>query len=59
MPVRVCRFLALLSGALALTMTSAHLLELPQKLGFSFLVASVLMETPLTGESGTTFGARP
>lgn len=34
MPLRIVRFFALLLGALALTMESAHVLELPQKLQY-------------------------
>jgi hypothetical protein len=33
--LRIIRFVALLSGALALTMTSAHVLELPQKIKYN------------------------
>lgn len=34
--MRVHRFIALLSSALALTMTSAHVLEMPQKLSWDY-----------------------
>ncbi len=45
MPVRVCRFLALVFGALALTMTSAHLLELPQKMEYGPALYSAVNTT--------------
>ena len=35
MGLRVARFAALLLAALSLTMTSAHVLELPQKMQYS------------------------
>ena len=45
MALRSWRFVTLLLAALALTMTSAHLLELPQKMGYSAELYSMVNTT--------------
>jgi hypothetical protein len=61
MSISVCRFLALLFGALALTMTSAHLLELPQKMQYGPAMYSAVNTTlyryfAIVGGSYTVLG---